>query len=151
MPANRLRKSLTTTIAVPAILMGVAAIALLWQLHRQMYDTGWVEHTDHVMVLTEAAKAEFLMAQNALSGFLISPDPAELGPLQEHWNKSQEIIKQLAPFVTDNPPQEQRLLTLSGLENQWLEAGHGADSTSADAKKRETRPARGLDRKQSPR
>ena len=71
MPANRLRRSLTTTIVVPAVLMALAAIALLWQLNRQMFETNWVEHTDRVMLLAETAKAEFLSAQAALRGFLL--------------------------------------------------------------------------------
>ncbi len=137
MPANRLRRSLTTTIVVPAIMMAVAAVALLWLLHSQRYDTGWVEHTDRVMLLTETAKAEFLMAQSAPRGFLISSNQNDRDPLQEHWNKSEEIVKQLAPFVGDNPPQEQAMINLNGLENQWLEAARGADSSSADAEKRE--------------
>jgi len=137
MPANRLRRSLTATIAVPAIMMAVAAAALLWQLNRQRYDTARVEHTDRVMLLAQTAKAEFLMAQNALRGFLISPDQTDRGPLQQHWNQSQEIIKQLASFVADNPGQQQRLISLNGLENQWLEAASAADSASADAEKRD--------------
>ena len=79
MPANHLRKSLTATIAVPAILLAVAAIGLLWELSQQKYDTGWVEHTDRVMLLTQTAKAEFLMAQNALRGFLISSSTLLIG------------------------------------------------------------------------
>jgi hypothetical protein len=74
MPANRLRRSLTTTIVVPAILMALATIALLWQLDRQILENDWVEHTDRVMLLAETAKAEFLSAQTALRGFLLS-DP----------------------------------------------------------------------------
>lgn len=137
MPANKLRKSLTVTIAVPAILMATATILLLWQLSRQQTDTEWVEHTDRVMLLAETAKTEFLRAQNAMRGFLISSDPNDRAPLQEHWNKSQEIIKELAALVADNPSQEQRLITLNGLESQWLEAAGGADSTSVDTEKRE--------------
>ena len=76
MPANRLRRSLTTTIAVPAILMALAAIVLLWQLGRQMFETDWVEHTDQVMLLAQTAKAEFLSAETALRGFLLSADPS---------------------------------------------------------------------------
>ena len=119
MPANRLRRSLTTTIVVPAILMALAAILLLWQLGRQMSETDWVEHTDQVMFLAETAKAEFLSAQNALRGFLLSADPIDRGPIQEHWNNSQEIVKRLGILVSDNPSEEQRLVTLNGLENQW--------------------------------
>ena len=137
MPSNRLKKSLTTTIVVPAILMALAAIALLWQLDRQMNETDWVEHTDRVMLLAETAKAEFLSAQTALRGFLLSSDPNDRGPIQKHWNNSQEIIKQLGGLVSDNPSQEQRVITLNGLENQWLEAANGADQNSADAEKRE--------------
>jgi signal transduction histidine kinase/CheY-like chemotaxis protein len=137
MPANRLRRSLTTTIVVPAILMALATIALLWQLARQMYETNWVEHTDRVMLLAETAKSEFLRAQNALRGFLVSSDPIDLGPMQEHWNKSQEIIKQLGAGVSDNPSEEQRVIALNGLQNQWLEAASDAGPSSADAEKRE--------------
>ena len=71
MPSNRLKKSLTTTIVVPAILMALAAIALLWVLDRQMDETDWVEHTDRVMLEAETAKAEFLSAQAAFRGFLL--------------------------------------------------------------------------------
>ena len=137
MPANRLRRSLTTTIVTPAILMALSAIILLWQLGRQMNETDWVEHTDQVMLLAETAKAEFLSAQIALRGFLLSADPIDRGPIEEHWNSSQEIVKRLAVLVSDNPSEEQRLVTLNGLENQWLEAASGADQTSPDAEKRE--------------
>ena len=109
MPANRLRRSLTTTIVTPAILMALATIALLWQLERQMYETDWVEHTDQVMLLAQTAKAEFLSAQNALRGFLLSADPIDRGPIQEHWNNSQEIINKLGVLVSDNPSEEQRV------------------------------------------
>lgn len=134
MPANRLRRSLTTTIVVPAILMALAAIALLWQLNRQVVETDWVEHTDRVMLLAETAKAEFLSAQTALRGFLVS-DPIDHDAIQQHWNKSQEIIRQLAVFVSDNPDEEQRVMVLNGLESQWLEAATGADHVSTDAGK----------------
>jgi signal transduction histidine kinase/CheY-like chemotaxis protein len=137
MPANRLKKSLTTTIVVPAVLMALAAIALLWQLDRQMFETDWVEHTDRVMLLAQTAKAEFLSAEIALRNFLRSSDPIDRSPVQRNWNNSQDIIKQLGVLVSDNPSQEQRVIALNGLENQWLEAANGADQNSADAEKRE--------------
>jgi len=136
-PSNRLKKSLTTTIVVPAILMALAVIALLLQLDRQVSETGWVEHTDRVMLEAETARAEFLSAQIAFRGFLLSSDPNDRGPIQQHWNKSQQIIKQLGGLVSDNPSQEQRVIDLNGLENQWLEAVNGADQNSADAEKPE--------------
>jgi signal transduction histidine kinase/ActR/RegA family two-component response regulator len=137
LPPNQLTKSLTATIVIPAILMAAAAVALLWELNRQRYETNWVEHTDRAMLLAQTAKAEFLMAQNAFRGFLISADLVDRGPIQDHWNKSQDIIRQLASFVADNARQEQRMISLNGLENQWLEAAHGADAAAADAEKRE--------------
>jgi signal transduction histidine kinase/CheY-like chemotaxis protein len=136
-PANRLRRSLTTTITVPAILMATATIALLWQLYRQMSETDWVEHTFRVMVLAETAKSEFLAAQNALRGFLISSDPADRATLEEQCDKSQQIVKQIAALTGDNPDQEQRLITLSGLQHEWLEVSRAADSVHTDAEKRE--------------
>ena len=137
MPANRLQKSLTTTIVVPAILMAFAAIALVWEWDRQMYETDWVEHMDHVVLLAETAKAEFLSAQAAFRGFLISSDPKDRDQIEKHWNKSQEIIKQLGPLVSHNPSQEQLVIALNALENQWLEAANGADQKFGDAEKRE--------------
>ena len=136
MPANRLRRSLTTTIVVPAILMALAAIVLLWQFDRQMNETDWVEHTDQVMLQAETAKAEFLSAQTSLRRFLLSADPLNRGPIQAHWNNSQEIVKKLGTLVSDNPSEEQRIVALNGLENQWFEAVRGADQNS-DSEKRE--------------
>jgi signal transduction histidine kinase len=137
MPANRLRRSLTTTIVVPAVLIGLAAVALLWVLDRQIIETNWVEHTDRVMLQAETAKAEFLSAQIALCGFLLAADPVDRGPIQEHWNKSQEIIKELRSLVSDNPIEEGRVIELNGLENQWLDAVRDADPKSNDEQKRE--------------
>jgi len=134
MPADRLRRSLTTTIVVPAILMALAAIALLWQLNRQVVETDWVEHTDRVMLFAQTAKTEFLSAEAALRGFLLS-DPIDHDAVQQHWNKSQEIIRQLGVLVSDNPGEEQRVMVLNGLESQWLEAATGADHVSTDAGK----------------
>jgi signal transduction histidine kinase/CheY-like chemotaxis protein len=114
--------------------MALAAIALLWVLDRQMDETDWVEHTDRVMLETEAAKAEFLSAQAA---FLLYSEPNDRALIQKHWNNSQEIIKELGGLVSDNPSQEQRVLTLDGLQNQWLEAANGAKQNSTDFEKRE--------------
>jgi signal transduction histidine kinase/CheY-like chemotaxis protein len=118
-------------------LMAVAAMILLWQLSREKSDTDWVEHTDRVILLAETAKTEFLNAQNALRGFLLSSDPNERSSQQEHWNKGQEVIKELVGLVSDNPSQEQRLIVLNGLESQWLEAAYSANTASADAEKRD--------------
>jgi signal transduction histidine kinase/CheY-like chemotaxis protein len=117
--------------------MALAAIALLWVLDRQMDETDWVEHTDRVMLETETAKAEFLSAQAAFRGFLLYSEPNDRAPIQKHWNNSQEIIKELGGLVSDNPSQEQRVLTLDGLQNQWLEAANGAKQNAADSEKRE--------------
>ena len=68
--------------------------------------------------------------------------------MQEHWNKSQELIKQLGALVSDNPSEEQRMVALNGLQNQWLEAASGADSNSADAVKRELLRRASRDREQ---
>ena len=114
--------------------MALAAIALLWQLDRQVFENDWVEHTDRVMLLAETAKAEFLSAQAALRGFLLS-DPIDHDLIQQHWNKSQDIIRQLGLLVSDNPSEEQRIVTLNGLENQWLEPATSADHVSTDAEK----------------
>ncbi len=75
-----------------------------------MDETDWVEHTDRVMLEAETAKAEFLSAQTAFRGFLLSSDPNDRGSIQQHWNNSQEIIKQLGGLVSDNPSQEQRVI-----------------------------------------
>jgi signal transduction histidine kinase/CheY-like chemotaxis protein len=115
----------------------MATAALLWGFHSQMSETGWVEHTDRVELLAQTAKAEFLSAQNALKGFVISSNPADRGPVQEHWNTSQQIIKQLVALVADNPVEEERLTNVNDLENQWLEAASAAGTASADADKRE--------------
>jgi signal transduction histidine kinase/CheY-like chemotaxis protein len=136
MPANKLRRSLATTIAVPSILVAVATLILLWQLSLQRSETAWVEHTDNVMLLAQTAKADFLAAQTALRGFLISADPFDRAPLDADWKKSQEILRQLAALVGDNPPQEQRLMILEGLESQWWEAARAADPASKDDEKR---------------
>src|SRR5690242_8950786 len=106
MPANRLRRSLTTTILVPAVLIGLAAIGLLLIFDRQIKETNWVEHSDRVMLQSETAKAEFLSAQTQLRGFLLSSDPIDRAHVQEHWNKSQEIVKELGALVSDNPSEE---------------------------------------------
>ncbi len=135
MPANRLRRSLSTTIVVPAILMALAVIALMWELRRQMIETDWVEHTDRVMLLVETAKAEFLSAQEALRNFLLASDQTHRGPIEKNWNDSQDMVRQLAALVSDNPTEEQRVKLLNGLENQWLEAVRDVDQNSTDAAK----------------
>ena len=118
-------------------MLATATVALLWQARVQMDETDWVEHTDRVMLVAEQAKTEFLQAQTTLRGFLISLDPAQRSLVQEHWNKSQQLIGQLVALVADNPAQEQNLTALNGLENQWLEAARDVDPTYTDAQKRE--------------
>ena len=150
MPSNRLKKSLTTTIVVPAILMALAAIALLWVLDRQMDETDWVEHTDRVMLEAETAKAEFLSAQTAFRGFLLYSEPNDRAPIQKHWNNSQEIIKATwrARFRQSEPGtagvNPRRPAESVARSRQW----RGSEL----CRFRETRacPASGRDRDQSP-
>lgn len=134
----RLRKKLITTIMVPAIMMAVATVALLWQLNRAMYDARWVEHTDQVRLLIQTAKAEFLTATNALRDFLRTSDPAYRDSMQEHWRKSQAIIEQLGPsFTTDNATHKPQIANLKRLESEWLRVAASADPEQSIAQKRE--------------
>ena len=123
MPDRAFKRNLTASYFAPFILtLSVLAAVVLWRFQNQASITGWVEHSDQVILRVKDIELELREMQSDLHGYLLTSDKrylTELGEARDAWGKN---ITRLASLVSDNPSQEQRVLEINDLKATWTEA-----------------------------
>jgi CHASE3 domain sensor protein len=89
-------------------MVGLGAL-MLWQIQRRASITGWVEHSDEVILRAKDAQILVRGMQLALRGYLLSPDKRYLSNLADDQREFSKNLGQIAHLVADNPDQEQLL------------------------------------------
>ncbi len=102
--------------------MVVLAAIVLWRIQNQASITGWIEHSDRVMLRAKDAELELRNMQLAYSGYLLSPEERYLTELGEARNKFVKDLGEIGALVADNPEQEQSLLKITELKETWINA-----------------------------
>ena len=123
LPYRAFKRNLTASYFAPFILtLSVLAGVVLWRFQNQASITGWVEHSDQVILRVKDVELELREMQSGLHGYLLTSDKrylTELGDARDALGKNIAIISAL---VADNPGQEQRVLEISDLKGTWNEA-----------------------------
>ena len=123
MPYRTFRRNLTASYLAPFIIaMVVLAAIVLWRIQNQASITGWIEHSDKVMLRAKDAELELRNMQLAYRGYLLSPEERYLTELGEARNKFVENLGEIGALVADNPEQEQSLLRITELKETWINA-----------------------------
>ncbi len=102
--------------------MVVLAAIVLWRIQNQASITGWIEHSDRVMLRAKDAELELREMQLAYRGYLLSPEERYLTELGEARSKFAKNLGEIGALVADNPEQEQSLLKVTELKETWINA-----------------------------
>jgi len=122
-PYRAFRRKLTATYFVPFILaLAVLTVILLWRVQNQASITGWVEHSDKVMLRDKDAEIDLRNMQVAYRGYLFSPEERYLTNLGDARNRFAQDLGEIGALVADNPEQEQSLLKITQLKESWIDA-----------------------------
>ena len=123
MPYRAFKRNLTASYLAPFIVtLAVLAAVFLWRVQNQVAITGWIEHSDQVMLRAKDAELEIRNVQIAYRNYLLAPQQrylAELGDARKRFNKN---LGELASLVSDNDEQEEILLKAGELRDAWIEA-----------------------------
>ena len=80
---------------------------------RALYEaSGWVDHTHEVMHQVRDLRAAMLDAETGQRGYLLTRDPAFLGPYRNARARAEGYLARITELTTDNPTQQDRLPVL---------------------------------------
>ncbi len=117
------QRNLTASFFAPFVIALVfLAAVVLWQVQNQSAVTGWVEHSDEVMLLAKNGQLGVRNIQVAYRGYLLSPQESFLTTLNGERSLLNKNLSELSALVADNPDQEQILVKTTELKEAWTEA-----------------------------
>ena len=100
----------------------VLAAVVLWRVQIQASITGWIEHSDQVLLTAKDAELELRNLQSASRDYLVAPDQRFLSDLTEARSKLARNLSELVSLVADNPEQEEILARVTEAKETWLDA-----------------------------
>ena len=110
MPYRAFRRKLTAGFFAPLVLvLMMLAAFVLWGIDNQASITGWVQHSDQVMLRAKDAEVELRNMQIAYRGYVASGDQRYLHELADARTQFSKDLADLVTLVADNPSQEQLL------------------------------------------
>lgn len=82
---------------------------MLWGIENQSAATGWVEHSDQVMLRGKDAEVELRGMQIAYRGYIASGEQRDLDELADSRTQFSKDLAELVTLTADNPSNEQLL------------------------------------------
>ncbi len=123
MPYRAFKRNLAVSYFVPFIIaLSALAAIVLSRFQNQASITGWIEHSDQVILRIKDAELELREMQAALRGYLLTSDKASLTELSDARDALGKNITTVAALVADNPAQEQRVREIYDLKGTWTKA-----------------------------
>lgn len=120
MPYRKFRRNLTIGYLSPFIIgLALLAAVVLWRVQNQALLTGWVEHSDQVLLHAKDAEVDLRNMQVAYRGYLLAPSQQYLGEMSGARAKLTRNLNDIAALVADNPEQEQALLAITEIKEKW--------------------------------
>ncbi|MBC7435757.1 MAG: response regulator [Bdellovibrionales bacterium] len=119
-PVHReFRRILSRNIIIPLGVGLVSAVLFVCIILYLLSVLGWVEHTDRAISRATELQKLSVDQETSMRGFLISGDESFLGPYDTARPKMKVNAANLREFVSDNPPQVERLDRIMALQAQW--------------------------------
>ncbi|KAB8330399.1 GAF domain-containing protein [Scytonema tolypothrichoides VB-61278] len=113
------RRRLTSTIALPIILLLSLSGVSIWQIARLLEAMQWVDHTDQVIAQANRTQKLLLDQETGLRGYLLSGEPEFLEPYQQASLLINPAFDKLGHLISDNPTQSQRLKQIRSQQTVW--------------------------------
>lgn len=111
--SNRLR--LTLAVAALVLATGLVVIAMLsvaFDLDQLKGSFGWVKHTDDVLLQIAGVESDFIAAESAERGYLLTGNPQYQTNFEDDRNAIRNRFERLTKLVNDNQAQLRRLADL---------------------------------------
>ncbi len=123
MPYRAFKRNLTVSYLAPFIVtLAMLAAVFLWRVQSQVALTGWIEHSDQVMLRAKDAELEIRDIQIAYRDYLMVAEQQYLTKLADARKKFNKNLGELASLVSDNQEQEDILLKVGETRDAWVEA-----------------------------
>jgi signal transduction histidine kinase/CheY-like chemotaxis protein len=123
LPYRAFKRTLTVSYSAPFIIaLSLLAAIVLSRFRYQASITGWVEHSDQVLLQIKDAELESREMQAALRGYLLTSDKGFLTELGDARNALGKNIAIIAALVTDNADQERRVSEIDEAKRIWTKA-----------------------------
>lgn len=103
------KRSLTSAIALPIILLLSLSGVSIWQITRLLSVMDWVNHTDQVITQANILQKLLLDLETGVRGYLLANDPEFLQPYLEASSRIDGTFNELGNLVVDNPRQVEHL------------------------------------------
>jgi PAS domain S-box-containing protein len=125
-PSARTRLSTQSKVqggfAIALACLGAIGVMSYLSLARLNENAGSVEHTYDVLAHLDLFLATATDAETAERGYVITGDESYLGPYRESVQSASAVEQRLRELTADNPAQQRRLKSLSGLIDERLAA-----------------------------
>ena len=120
MPYRAFRRSLTASYLAPFVItLFVLVSIVLWRFQNHASISGWVEHSDRVILRVKDIELELHEMQSLLLGYLLTSDNQYLADFGDARAALGKNITTLAALVADNPSQEQQVREIYDLQETW--------------------------------
>ena len=114
-----LRRSLSQSVVLPALLAVAVAGLFLWQIGRLLATSRWVDHTDEVIAQANHAQKLLIDMETGERGYMIAGRPEFLEPYREAQPELARAFARLRALVADNPGQIERLEAGRAAADRW--------------------------------
>jgi PAS domain S-box-containing protein len=121
METSNFRRLLRRTIAVPLVLLGLLAIALVVEVVSLVSSLRSVDHSDQVMDNSRQAMRRMVEMESSLRGYELTHDKAFLNSFEQAKSGLPNSIDSLVQLTADNKLQQDRLKDIRDLDNGWVQ------------------------------
>ncbi|MDB5106913.1 MAG: integral rane sensor hybrid histidine kinase [Fibrobacteres bacterium] len=101
------------------VTLAVSAVAYL-AVGRLVESSGWVSHTQEVLLTVERVLSRAHAAESEQRGYLLIGEASFLAEFMAESDIARSSVRSLGMLVRDNPGQELRAVRLDSLVNKWI-------------------------------
>ncbi len=138
MDQRSFQKLLRRTVAFPVVVLLLLAVTLAAETALMYVSLHWVDHSDQVITGARQLQRDIVEMDTALHGYHLTNDESFLAAYNESKARVPEHYESLQRLTSDNPEQQQRLLQIHQVDQQWiqwadhqLQAKRGGDSSQS--------------------
>lgn len=121
MDAAAFQQLLRRIVALPLLVLIPFSAVLIFSIYKLEQSAGWVDHTDQVLTSASRLLKSVVDQETGVRGYLTTRDRTFLDPYNAGVSKFPDLYERLFKSVSDNPPQQQRLIAVKEQYDSWLE------------------------------
>lgn len=129
----KIRRTIQLAIAIPAVLLGVIALLLAWEVRALLLHADGVRHTEEMKAEIYEAQKLLVDQQSGLRAWLLSGQPEFLAPYTSGAAALPAVLDGLETMAADNASQQARVRELRSYYQVWRAEAETARLRSSTA------------------